>query len=219
MQKMPSLSDFLASEAGAPLRVHFREQSFQKGMLLPREGSDQIFVVRRGKLRVYLATEERELSLAYLTEGDVFSTHTRAELRAEQPSQLLLAPRTIIERQLAAFPPLQAAVIRVLAMTLAQSMTLIEDLAFHQVRGRIARYILRCAKRQKVELTAGAQIRLELGMEEVAALLGTTRQTASTEFNAMVHEGAIARAEKRRLAILLPEKLAIWASEGEAKRG
>jgi len=217
MHKMPSLSEFLTSEAGAPLRAHFHEQSFPKGMLLPKEGSDQIFVVRRGKLRVYLATEERELSLAYLSEGDVFSTHTRAELRAEQPSQLWLAPRMVIERQLALFPPLQAAVIRVLAMTLAQSMTLIEDLAFHQVRGRIARYILRCAKRQKVELSAGAQIRLDLGMEEIAALLGTTRQTASTEFNAMVHEGAIARAEKRRIAILMPEKLLAWANTGETK--
>ncbi len=171
--------------------------------------------MKDGRLRVYLATPERELSLIYLEPGDVFSTHTRAQLQAVGPSVVMLAPRTAIERELAHYPALQVAVIRVLALLLSRSMTLIEDLAFHPVRGRIARYILRCAARREGEVGAGSAISLGLSMEAIAALLGTTRQTASTELNAMIHAGVLAR-QGRKLVIAAPETLRAWAGEVSA---
>lgn len=213
MHTMPSLAEFLETDAGSDLTGLFREQSLPAGKLLLTDDRDQILIVRRGRLRVYLATEDRELSLTYLQPGDAFSTHTRAALSAQKDSLVLLAPRKVIEQQLGAFPPLQAAVIRVLATTLGQTMTMIEDLAFHRVRGRISRYLIRCLKRQRGALASGAEIRLDLGIEEIAALLGTTRQTASTELNAMVHEGAISRQGRRSFVLLQPEKLSAWAGE------
>ncbi|ACB95668.1 Crp/Fnr family transcriptional regulator [Beijerinckia indica] len=209
-----TLADFLDSEAGAALRASFHERALANGALFRQEeDADQIVLVKQGRLRVYLADPERELTLVYLNEGDVFSTHTRAHLQAVRPSLLLLAPRKIIERELGHYPALQAAVIRVLATVLNQTMTLLEDLTFHQVRGRIARYLLRCAKTQKAPIEPGSLIRLDLNVEELAALLGTTRQTASTELNAMIHAGAIARQGRKHFKLCLPERLLNWASE------
>ncbi len=209
----PSLSDFLASEAGSALRARFHEQTLANGALLPESEMDQVLVVKRGRLRVYLTTPERELSLVYLNEGDVFSTHTRAQLQAVQPTLLLMAQRAVIERELAHYPALQRAVISVLATVLNQAITLIEDLAFHQVRGRIARYLLRCADRQKVAVEPGSAIRLDLGLEEIAALLGTTRQTASTELNALMHAGILAREGRHHIKICMPDRLQACARE------
>ncbi len=210
----PSLSDFLSSEAGAALRSSFHEQVLANGSLLPeRENADQVLVVKRGRLRVYLTTPERELSLVYLNEGDVFSTHTRAQLQAVQPTILLMAQRAVIERELAHYPALQRAVISVLAAVLNQAITLIEDLAFHQVRGRIARYLLRCADRQKVAVAPESVIRLDLSLEEIAALLGTTRQTASTELNALMHAGILKRQGPRHIKICIPDRLQACAEE------
>lgn len=214
MQMMPSLAEYLETEASRELTGLFREQTLSAGTLLTSDDTDQILIVRSGRVRVYLATEERELSLTYLQPGDAFSTHTRAQLVTLEESRVLFAPRRVIERRLGAFPPLQAAVIRVLAGTLSQSMTLIEDLAFHQVRGRLARYLLRCLQRQNVPLEAGAEVRLDLSMEEIAALMGTTRQTASTEINAMEREGAIARPGRGRIEIARPAVLQAWAGTG-----
>ncbi len=210
----PSLAQLLEDAAGAELLACFQEVGLEEGQLFDQEDRDQILIVRKGRLRIYLASLDRELSLAYLAPGDVFSTHTRAQIVAQEPTRLLLAPSQAIERQLAAYPPLQSAVIRVLARTLGQSMTLIEDLAFHSVRGRIARYLLRCVERHASTCVAGAQIPLDLGMEEIAALLGTARQTASSELSAMVREGALARLGRRRLLVLDPARLRSWAGEG-----
>lgn len=102
---------------------------------------------------------------------------------------------------------MRAAIIRVLARVLAQTMTIIEDLAFHDVRGRIARYLLRCAARNGAPIEPGALIRVDLAMEEIAVLLGSTRQTASTEFNALICAGVIERRGARRFALLDPKRL------------
>ncbi len=212
--RMLSLAQLLEDESGRTLLACFHPCEVAQGALFDREDRDQILVVRRGRLRVYLATPERELSLAYLASGDVFSTHTRAAIVAQEQSSLLLAPRRVIERELASYPPLQMAVIRVLAQTLGQSITVIEDLAFHSVRGRMARYLLRCLSRHARPCVTGAKIRLDLGMEEIAALLGTARQTVSSELSAMVREGGLARLGRRELLVLDPERLRSWAGEG-----
>jgi CRP-like cAMP-binding protein len=216
MQFGPSLLDFLASEAGADLRAVFRERNLPAGALFRDEQDrDQVFVVKSGRLRIYLATHERELSLAYLEAGDMFSTHTRAHLQVVQPTVLLVVAREVLERELAPYPPLRAAIIRVLARILSQTMTLLEDLAFHSVRGRIARYLLRGANRQQAEIGDGSLVRIDLHMEEIAALLGTTRQTASTELNAMLHAGVLTRHDRRRYVIRDLARLQAWAGEGE----
>ncbi|MCJ2181940.1 Crp/Fnr family transcriptional regulator [Novosphingobium sp. 1949] len=211
-----SLAELIEAEEGRGLLACFAERALGEGALFDQADRDQILIVRRGRLRVYLATHERELSLAYLAPGDVFSTHTRAQIVAQEETTLLLAPRRAIERELAAYPPLQAAVIRVLARTLGQSITLIEDLAFHSVRGRIARYLLRGLARRGEACAVGAQIRLELTVEEIAALLGTARQTASSELSAMIREGAIARLGRGNLVVLDPAALRAWAGEPQS---
>lgn len=216
MQSGPSLLDLLASDAGAALRAIFQERSLPAGTVFDdAEFRDHVFVIKSGRLRIYLATTERELSLAYLSAGDMFSTHTRAHLQAVQPATLLMAPRALLEHELAYYPALRAAIIRVLARVLSQAMTLLEDLAFHNVRGRIARYLLRSAGRHKAPLENGSLIRIDLHMEEIAALLGTTRQTASTELNAMLHAGVLLRHDRRRLVIQDLARLQAWASEGD----
>ena len=194
------------------MRLQFRERSLAKGaMLNEQDDDDHIFVIKQGRLRIYLSSPERELSLFYLNEQDIYSTHSRAQIQAVQDAVLLIAPRSLIERELGRYPALQGAVIRVLAMALNRTITVIEDLAFHQVRGRIARYLLRLAKRRKSSIEAGCVLRLDLGMEEIAALLGTTRQTASTELNAMIKAGAVQRHGRGQLMILDPVQLSQWA--------
>jgi CRP-like cAMP-binding protein len=217
MRSASSLLDLLGSDEGAALRALFRERSFEAGALFRDSAdSDQVFVVRSGRLRIYLGSGERELSLAYLEAGDMFSTHTRAQLQAVQPTVLLLARRELLERELVRYPALQASIIRVLALVLSQTLTVTEDLAFHNVRGRIARYLLRGAARQNPTVGNGSLVTFDLHMEEIAALLGTTRQTASTELNAMLRAGVLARADRRSVLIQDLARLQGWASDGQA---
>lgn len=214
-----SIVALLEQEGTHPLRGVFQMVAFERGQLLTHpDDADYIFVVKTGCLRAFLLAFDRELSLAYLRQGDMFSTHTRLQMQASEPTELFMARRTAVERVSAAYPALQYALIHGLAKVLGQTMTLLEDLAFHHARGRIARYIVRSAAQAGIDLQRGQVVPLTLGMEEMAALLGTTRQTVSTEFNSMIREGAFARERRRALRLGDVTLLKNWAS-GDAIRG
>jgi CRP-like cAMP-binding protein len=142
----------------------------------------------------------------------MFSTHTRLHMQASEPTRLFIARRTAVEQVLAVHPAFQQALVHGLAKVLGQTMTLLEDLAFHHARGRIARYVVRSAAQAGIALQPGQVVPLALGMEEMAALLGTTRQTVSTEFNAMIREGAFARERRGYLRLRDVSLLENWAS-------
>ncbi|WP_041249544.1 Crp/Fnr family transcriptional regulator [Gluconacetobacter diazotrophicus] len=214
----PSILDLLERPEAGTLQAAFRAVTFQRGQRLSNlEDTDSIFIVRTGRLRAFLLAFDRELSLAYLHRGDMFSTHTRVQMEASEVTHLLMARRSAIERISADHPALQHALIHGLARILGQTITLLEDLAFHHARGRIARYILRSAAHAGIGIEGGQVVPLSLGMEDMAALLGTTRQTVSTEFNAMIREGAFSRERRGYLRLGDVALLKNWASGEETR--
>lgn len=210
----------LDTQGAHPLRGVFQPVAVERGQLLTYpEDTDYIFIVKTGCLRAFLLAFDRELSLAYLRRGDMFSTHTRLQMQAAEPTRLFIAQRAAVERVSAAHPALGHALIHGLAKVLGQTLTLLEDIAFHHARGRIARYIVRSAAHAGVKLQSGQIVPLALGMEDMAALLGTTRQTVSTEFNAMIRDGAFMRERRGALRLGNVTLLQGWASGHAAREG
>lgn len=68
----------LAAIEKAGLLAGFATRCVRRGQLIssPGQADNLVFIVRSGRLRVCLASQERELTLAFLARGDVFSTHT-----------------------------------------------------------------------------------------------------------------------------------------------
>lgn len=208
-----SILALLETEGSHLPRGVFQKMAFERGQLLTHpDDADYILIIKTGCLRAFWLAFDRELSLAYLRPGDMFSTHTRLHMQASEPTRLFIAQRTAVEQVLAVHPAFQQALVRGLAKVLGQTMTLLEDLAFHHARGRIARYVVRSAAQAGIALQPGQMVPLALGMEEMAALLGTTRQTVSTEFNAMIREGAFARERRGYLRLKDVSLLENWAS-------
>ena len=56
----------------------------------PGDARDRVFIVLGGRLRVYLADDERELTLAFLEAGDVYATHTPTFVRTVSACTLLM---------------------------------------------------------------------------------------------------------------------------------
>lgn len=215
-----SILALLEAEGAHLPRGVFQLVAVGRGQVLTQpDDADYIFIVKSGCLRAFLLAFDRELSLAYLRPGDMFSTHTRVQMQASAPTRLFIARRAAVERVLAAHPAFQQALIHGLAKVLGQTITLLEDLAFHHARGRIARYIMRSAAQCGTGVQPGQLVPLALGMEEMAALLGTTRQTVSTEFNAMIREGAFARERRGYLRLGDVSLLKSWAGGDGIKNG
>jgi len=110
----------------------FALRELPKGYLLATPGvqRDQIFIVRSGRLRVYLAGANRELSLSFLEAGDIYTTHTPTYVETVAPSALWIIDTATFARKLAREPAVHPAVMRVMGRLLSNAVSLIDDLAF-----------------------------------------------------------------------------------------
>lgn len=188
----------------------FEARDLPGGHLLstPDGSRNQVFIVRSGRLRVYLAGENRELSLAFLEPGDIYTTHTPAYVETVQPSRLWTMETPAFARKLAADPSATPALMRVLGRLMANAVGLVEDLAFREVPDRLARFLIGLAERRGRAVAQGCLIPLDFSTEDIAGLLGTTRQTVSSLINQWQREGILLRPGRRSLVIVSRERLA-----------
>lgn len=198
----PDLAAF--AEGGGGLLDGFTQRELAKGCLLstPSCPRNQVLVVRDGRLRVYLVGDNRELNLSFLEAGDIYTTHTPTYVQAVAPTSLWLIDTAAFARKLASDPSVTPVMMRVLGRLLNNAVGLIEDLAFREVPARLARFLWQLAERRGQRQADGWLVPLDVSLQDIASLLGTTRQTVSALINQWERDGLIQRQSRRSL--LLP---------------
>lgn len=201
--------DPIQALAHADLLQGFHQRTLVEGELLggPQGARNSVFIVRSGRIRVFLAFEDKEYTLAFLEAGDIYSTHSGAYLQASRPTEVLVGETALMIDRLSALPGATPVIIRVLGQTLANCMRLIEDLAFRDVEGRLARFLDGMSQRKGVRHGTDLRLELDLNTEDIARLLGTTRQTVSSLINRLAREGILSRAGTGTFLIHQPERL------------
>lgn len=196
MNESGNLLERLDGLTQAALLQGFHQRRLVEGELLgsPNGERDSVFIVRSGRIRVFLAFEDKEYTLTFLEAGDIYSTHSQAYVQAVRPSEALVGDTSRMMAALRSLPGAVPAIIRVLGGTLANSMRIIEDLAFRDVEGRLARFLDGMLARKGRPHQGSLRLELDLRTEDIARLLGTTRQTVSSLINRMVREGILSRA-------------------------
>lgn len=204
---------FLDTPEGAGFLAAFTSRSFDKGQLISVPGGehDKVFIVRQGRVRVYLSDGVRELTLAFLEPGDIFTTHTPTFVEAVLPTELALADTRVFARLLAQASGAVAGIMRVLGTLLGNTIGIVENLAFRDARQRLTHFLVSVARRQGGAGVQGAcTVVLGVTLTEAALLLGSTRQTVSAVLNDMVREGLVERLGRHKLLIHDLAQLEAW---------
>jgi CRP-like cAMP-binding protein len=216
--KARSFLSFLDSPPGQDFLSAFRERPVCKGQAIssPEHPRNQVFILRSGRLRVYLSTGQRELTLAFLEPGDVFTTHTPTFVEAVDDSVLSLIDTPQFAGLLASQPVAVSAIMRVLGNLLANTIEHVNNLAFRDARQRLTHFLISVARRQsRDEAVVRCMVTLNVTLSEVALLLGSTRQTVSTVLGQMTREGLVERVGRKQLLIFDVQALAAWGLVGE----
>jgi len=201
-------------EGEGSLPRDFTLKRFPKKTLIysPFEERNLVFVVKSGRLRVYLAFEEKEFTLALLEAGDVFSTHTRAFVQALEGAEILICNTTRLQQQLLAVPEVSLVTVRVLGELLKNSISTIESLAFKDVRRRLVDYLVGVEADRGRSTPAGSVVELGVSTEDLALLIGTTRQTISQILNDFIKGDILEKVSRRTLLIKDLDALKHWAA-------
>lgn len=206
----------------APVRRAFHTRSFTRGALVfhPKQGN-QIFIIVKGRARVYLSFRDKEFTMAVLDAGDVYSTHTRAFVQALDDLEILTADIAEVRRYLGSMPSFNSAMIHVLGDLLSHAISVIDTLAFKDVRHRLIEFLAyevrrlpRCREcRHCGQCDEGGMVSLGLNTEQLATIIGSTRQTVSSLLNALAKEGLIQL--KGRGVICVPDIAALETQSGQ----
>lgn len=206
---MKTLGIDLLSELERPelsaIRRSFHNRSFPKDTTMFRadEPENLVFVIRSGRVRVYLAYEDKEFTLAILGPGDIYATHAGTYVQAMEQTELLVAGVEAVRRGLTDVPEFTRTMVRVLGNILRSTFSIIGSLAFKDIYKRLLEFLIEQAGEQGQVTDQGTVVTLDLTMEQLSRVVGATRQTTSSLLNEMIRSGLVVK--MRRGVYCIPD--------------
>ena len=176
-------------------------------ILLEGEPAGHLYLVASGAVKVFKTSAEgKEQILTIVRPGDSFNDvpvfdggPNPASARAMSPVLLYGIRKEDMDTALRDHPQLALNVIKVLARRLRHFVSLVEDLSFKHVIGRVARILLESADDE-----TGSGPRLT--QQEMAAMAGTAREVVGRSLKALEEKGVI-EFDRHRLVIIDKEAL------------
>jgi CRP-like cAMP-binding protein len=181
---------------------------------------DALYVLARGRVKVMIYGESgRELILhVFRKPGDFFGEMSlldgrprSASVIAAEESELLVLSRDAFREHLRRSAGTALAVLAEMSRRLREADEVIGNLALLDVYGRLARKLRDMADSDGEPGPEGVVIRDLPTQSEIAAMIGTSRETVSRAFAELARRGAV-RLSGRRL-VLRPELIAGAARE------
>ena len=163
-----------------------------------------VFIVSKGLVRVYLAYGEKEFTIAFLKPGDVYVSHSSAQVQAVEDTTILLVDTATFNRRMMAVPQFTVSVVRVLGGILKNTFSIVDGLALRDVSARLARYLVSTAQQNSPGPDGRRRVHLQLSGERLAQSLGATRQTISTLLTDLTRSGILLK-EQRGVYCIMDE--------------
>ena len=169
---------------------------------------EALYVLARGRVKVVLYGESgREIILSLFREpGDFFGEMSllddqprSATVIALETSTLLILKRGDFHKHLEGQPRTALAVLAELSRRLRRADEVIGNLALLDVYGRVARWLRELAESEGEEGPEGVVIRQRPTQQEIAGLIGTSRETVSRALSELARRGHIDVSGKRIL--------------------
>ena len=207
----------LDEEGTKALRAGIVEVTLARGDGLFDEGDegDRLYVVLDGKIKLTrTATDGRENLLSVLGPGEMFGELSLFDPRPRTASAVAVTDARLaalghdyLRHWLTGRPDVAMHLLRALAQRLRRTNDVLADLVFTDVPGRVAKALLDLADRFGEQHEAGLEVHHDLTQEELAQLVGASRETvnkALADFSArgwlQLHAKSVLILDRERLA-------------------
>lgn len=207
----------LDDDAAATLSGSMSPSSLRRGEILFNEGDDgnQLYVVIEGKIKLGRTSPDgRENLLAILGPGQMFGELSffdpgprSATATAVTDVEMKSLGHEALIPVLEAHPVVAQALLNQLAGRLRRTNEVVGDLVFSDVPGRVAKALLDLASRFGRRADDGIHVNHDLTQEELAQLVGASRETVNKALADFAHRGWI-RLEGKSVLISDSERLA-----------
>ncbi|SDF66437.1 Crp/Fnr family transcriptional regulator [Sporolituus thermophilus] len=216
LKKLPIFAD-LSDRQLAEIHNLTTERLYRKGMVIFMEGEpgEGFHFVKSGKVKIVKMTDDgREHIIHILGPGDLFAEVLLFNNRpypataiAAEDARVGIIKNTELERLVLNNNRLALQLIKALSQRLLYAQQKIKNLALNDVTARTAETLLRLGKQHGRRTARGIEVDLGLSRQDLASLVGTTRETVTRTLSALKKDRLI-DFDGDILILLQPEKLA-----------
>lgn len=215
-----SIFEGLSRDALVELSRALKPLTFKRDALVFGKASqgDALYIIRSGQVKVVLQNADgKEMILTTFKTGDFFGEmslldgHPRsANVFTSKKSQLLVLSRSDFVSHLERFPTTSLRILEVMSHRLRRADEVIGNLVMLDVYGRVARILIDLSHKEGEQREDGIFIKSRPTQQDMASMIGTTRETVSRVLSEFQRRGLLTAEGK---SILLSHSFAEEVNE------
>ncbi len=194
--------------------TRMEEVKKRQPLYLPGDPSSNVYLLKKGRVKIAnTAPSGKEVTFDILEPGEVFGElevledaprSTSAE--ALDDALICVIPRKDFDHYLAMHPNVTVRLTKLIGLRLKKIQSRIEDLVFRDVPARLAHLLSELSKSDGVAEKQGVRLKVKLTHQEMANLIGCSRETVSATMGLFRDQGLI-QMDGRTITILKPDAL------------
>lgn len=212
--------DIRRLEAGSRVRRFKRGET----VYLPADAADGVLLLTSGRIKIcHLTPEGKQSILVFVEPGELFGelslldTNTREEYaEAIESSQIVLIPRELIHWAMAKYAHVTLGVTKLIGLRRRRVERRLKNLLFRSNRERLIFLILELLEQYGENKSSGIELGIKLSHQDLANIIGSTRETVTVVLGQLQNEGLI-KIARRKLTVIDVDKLAAEVKEFHAK--
>jgi CRP-like cAMP-binding protein len=194
-----------------------RARSFPRNtpVYLPLDAADSVFLLASGRVKIcHLTPDGKQSILAFIEPGELFGELAVFESGAREeyaettdPSTVVMIPGDEMQRLLSEHPVVSLNLTRMMGLRRKRVERRLKNLLFLSNRDRLTHLLLELAEQYGERTQEGLRLRIRLSHQDLANVIGSTRETVTMTLGDMAADGLIS-VGRRSILIRQPERLA-----------
>ena len=180
-------------------KVELREMRRRQVIYLPGDPGQSVFFINGGRIKISKVTRDgKELTLAYRGPGEIFGELTiveggpREEMAEAMESALVTElDRIEFDKVLKTESSVGYKLTKIVTQRRRELENKLEQLVFKDVNAKLAELLLRLAAEHGIEDSRGTLVAIKITHQEMANLIGSTRETVSLTLSQFKKKGFI----------------------------
>jgi CRP/FNR family transcriptional regulator len=178
-----------------------RMESVPKGsyLFLPEDPADRLYFIKKGRVKISKISDDgKEVTLAILEEGEVFGEMALVEegprktvAEAVEDTAICTMSKENFETLIQQKPELSIKITKLMGIRRMEIESRVEELLFCDVSTRLARFLTRLNDEHGVDHRLGRKIKVKITHQDIANLIGSTRETTTAALNDLKRAGVI----------------------------
>ncbi|MBI2477499.1 MAG: Crp/Fnr family transcriptional regulator [Planctomycetia bacterium] len=211
------LFEQLAADDLKNIEARSKSRTFPRGtpIYLPLDETNAVFLLATGRVKIcHLTPDGKQSILAFIEPGELFGELALFDVgprdeyaESVEKSTIVLIPGEVMQQLMESHAGVTLGVTKIIGLRRRRIEQRLKNLLFLSNRERLTHLLLELAQQYGVRENVGLRLRIQLSHQDLANVIGSTRETVTVVLGEMQQEGLLSIG-RRRILILDLGKLA-----------